>query len=78
MNNYYLRSFITAIMLLCTCMAVFANHANSALDNQKQAQKVLNKALEASGGYDALSAFSEGKIDFSIRNGRVDQGPQAW
>ena len=46
-----------------------------ALRTQNQAQDILNTAIEAAGGIEALDTLREGSITLSVRAARVGQGP---
>ena len=45
----------------------------SSFDQQKQAQIVINQAIEAAGGLDALNNLASGKTTFSVRAARIGQ-----
>lgn len=63
--------------------AVFTSPGNAvtyvadtpALTAQSEAQQVVNRAIEAAGGIEALNSLRVGKTTFSTRNARVGQGP---
>jgi len=46
-----------------------------ALETQNQAQDILNAAIKAAGGVDALNSLREGSLTLSVRAARVGQGP---
>jgi len=51
-----------------------ASSANySSFDQQKQAQDIINQAIQAAGGMDALSGLASGKTTFSVRAARIGQ-----
>lgn len=45
----------------------------SSFDQQKQAQAVIDKAIKASGGLEALGKLTSGKMTFSVRTARIGQ-----
>jgi len=45
----------------------------SSFDQQKQAQAVINQAIRAAGGLEALSGLAGGKTTFSVRAARIGQ-----
>ena len=63
--------------------AVFTSPANAetfvadtpALTAQSEAQQVINRAIEAAGGLEALNALRVSKTTFATRGARVGQGP---
>jgi len=58
-----------------TATETISDVASVALTAQNQAQEVLNKAIQASGGVDTLDALRNGTLTLSVRAARVGQGP---
>jgi len=47
----------------------------SSFDQQKKAQAVIDRAVEAAGGLEALSSLTSGTMTFSVRAARIGQAP---
>jgi len=47
----------------------------SSFDQQKQAQLIIDRAIEVAGGMDALQVLTRGKMNFTARAARIGQAP---
>jgi len=79
MTRFFLTStasLLTAGLMITAMPAMAAPKLNPsiALQTQNQAQDILNRAIDAAGGLDALSSLRQGSITVSVRGARIGQG----
>ena len=83
----YLKISSVAIIALLAACAPQTNTATpspettssaanySSFDQQKKAQEIIERAVEASGGLEAISSLASGKMTVSVRAARIGQAP---
>ncbi len=81
-NTKYSVTTLTTTFLASTILTLGAFTANAettiqppAISSQAQAQSVVNRALEAAGGYEALNAMRNATTTLSVRTANPGQAP---
>lgn len=82
----HFKSSSIAVMALLVACAPQTNTASSpettssaanysSFEQQKKAQDIINRVVEAAGGLEALGGLTTGKMTFSVRAARIGQAP---